>query len=62
MVGVDGLGLAGAVHPGDWCSLHWEWVCERLTPRQLAALRHHTLAQLDVVNGVAVPAPNAVLA
>jgi len=37
-------------------------VCERLSPRQLAALRHHTLAQLDVVNGVAVPAPSAVLA
>jgi hypothetical protein len=60
--GIDGLALAGTVHPGDWCSLHWEWVCERLTPRQLAALRHHTLAQLEVVNGVVVPAPNAVLA
>ena len=61
VVGVEDLRLAGAVQPGDWCSLHWEWVCERLTSRQLAALRHHTLAQLDVVNGVAVPAPNAVL-
>jgi hypothetical protein len=62
VVGVDGLGLAGTLHPGDWCSLHWDWVCERLSARQLVALRQHTLAQLDVVNGVAVPAPNAVLA
>ena len=60
--GYDAVPLAGAVEPGDWCSLHWDWVCERLTPRQLAGLRRHTLAQLDVVNGVAVPAPNAVLA
>jgi hypothetical protein len=62
VVGLDALGLAGGVQPGDWCSLHWDWVCERLTPRQLAALRHHTMAQLHVVNGVAVPAPSAVLA
>ena len=62
MVGLDGLGLAGTVRPADWCSLHWDWVCERLSLRQVAALRHHTLAQLDVVNGVAAPAPNAVLA
>jgi hypothetical protein len=62
VVRVDGLGLAGALHPGEWCSMHWDWVCEPLSPPQLAALRHHTLTQLAVVNGVAVPAPNAVLA
>jgi hypothetical protein len=59
---LDGLGLAGQVQVGDWCSLHWDWVCERLDRAGLAALRHYTLAQLRVVNGVAYPAPAAVLA
>ena len=62
VVALDGLGLAGSVRPGDWCSLHWDWVCERLAPEQLHALQHYTLAQLAVVNGVRVPAPSAVLA
>ena len=61
LLGLDGLGLAGAVRAGDWCSLHWDWVCERLSGTQLAALRRHTATQLDVVNAVAVPAPSAVL-
>lgn len=61
VVSLDGLGLAGALRPGDWCSLHWDWVCERLDRHQLAALRWHTLAQLDVVNGVTIPAPATVL-
>lgn len=59
---VDGLGLAREVRVGDWCSLHWDWVCERLDRAQLAALRHYTLTQLLVVNGTAFPAPAAVLA
>ncbi|GAA4397665.1 DUF6390 family protein [Fodinibacter luteus] len=58
---VDGLGLAGAVQVGDWCSLHWDWVCERLTPRQLAALHRRTGDQLAVANGTPYPAPAAVL-
>lgn len=58
----DGLALAGAVRPGDWCSLHWDWVCERLDRTRLAALRRRTSDQLAVVNDVVVPAPAAVLA
>ena len=27
------------VAPGDWVSLHWEWVCDRLTEAQVARLR-----------------------
>jgi hypothetical protein len=61
-VRLDGLGLAGPVQVGDWCSLHWSWVCERLDRPRLVALRHYTLAQLHVVNGTAFPAPAAVLA
>ena len=62
LLSVDGLGLAGGVRPGDWCALHWDWVCERLDPVQVASLRHHTLRQLAVVNAAAHPAPAAVLA
>ncbi len=58
----DGLGLAGAVRAGDWCSLHWDWVCERLSGKQLTALVEHTRRQLRVANGTPFPAPAAALA
>src|SRR4051794_11090205 len=35
---VDGVGLAGPVQTGDWVSLHWEWICDRLTAPQVARL------------------------
>lgn len=47
---VDGLGLVGDVAPGDWVALHWDWVCDRLSPRQLANLRRFTARQLDITN------------
>ena len=58
----DGLALAGPVTVGDWCSLHWDWVCERLGPRELAALCRVTAEQMRVVNRTRFPAPGAVLA
>lgn len=61
VVSTDGRRLAPGLRPGDWCSLHWDWVCERLDPRQLCALRRHTLIQLGAVNASAHPAPAAVL-
>jgi hypothetical protein len=57
---VDGVGLADPVRPGDWVSLHWEWVCDRLTGTQVARLRGYTERHLGIVNdratGSAVPA------
>jgi hypothetical protein len=48
--------------PGDWVSLHWEWVCDRLTESSLRALRHYTGRHLDIVNGgVELSGPAAVL-
>jgi hypothetical protein len=47
---VDGVGMAGAVAPGDWVSLHWEWVCDRLTPAQVGRLRGYTERHLAIVN------------
>ena len=59
---LDGVGLAPDLRPGDWVSLHWEWVCDRLTDRQLAALRRYTHHHLAIVNErVDHPGPAAVL-
>jgi len=47
---LEGVGLVTHFRVGDWVSMHWEWVCDRLGPRQLGALRHYTRLHLDVVN------------
>lgn len=60
-VGADGMRLARDLMPGDWCALHWDWVCDRLDDRALAALRRHSAAQLAVANGLPHPGPAAVL-
>ena len=47
---LDGTVIADGLAPGDWVALHWDWVCDRLTQRQLRALRGFTLRHLDMVN------------
>jgi hypothetical protein len=47
---VDGVGMVGGVAPGDWVSLHWEWVCDRLTEDQVGRLRRYTERHLAIVN------------
>jgi len=47
---VDGVGMVGDLGPGDWVSLHWEWVCDRLTRRQVGFLQAYTLRHLRIVN------------
>jgi hypothetical protein len=47
---VAGVGMLGALRVGDWVSLHWEWVCDRLTPQQAGYLRAYTLRHLRIVN------------
>jgi hypothetical protein len=47
---VDGVGMVGGVAPGDWVSLHWEWVCDRLTEAQVGRLRRYTERHLRIVN------------
>jgi hypothetical protein len=56
----EGLGPAGNLVPGDWCSLHWDWACERLDERRMTALRDYTLRQLAVANALSRPAPSSV--
>jgi hypothetical protein len=47
---LDGVGLVADFAVGDWVSMHWEWVCDRLAPSQLGALKHYTRLHLEVVN------------
>ncbi len=54
----EGSGLARRLHPGDWCSLHWDWVCDRLDQSQVGRLHEQTLRSLAAVDR----APATVLA
>ncbi|MDQ1739855.1 MAG: hypothetical protein QOE53_1507 [Pseudonocardiales bacterium] len=47
---IDGRGFVEAPQPGEWLALHWDWVCDRLTPAEQAELRHWTGWQLAVTN------------
>ena len=48
---LTGMTLAGReIGPGDWVSMHWDWVCDRLSRRQLVNLRRSTLEHLEVTN------------
>jgi hypothetical protein len=51
---IDGVGLSAALAVGDWVALHWEWVCDRLTSRQLGFLRRYTDRHLRIVNDAGV--------
>lgn len=48
--GLNGVGLTTDLQPGEWVGLHWGWVCDRLTPRQLDNLRRFTARHLQIVN------------
>jgi hypothetical protein len=47
---VEGVGMVGGLVAGDWVSLHWEWVCDRLTEGQVGRLRAYTERHLAIVN------------
>jgi hypothetical protein len=47
---VDGRGFLTDLGVGDWVSLHWDWVCDRLDRRTLANLRHYSARQLKITN------------
>jgi hypothetical protein len=56
---VDGVGFAEEIVPGDVVALHWNWVCQRLTPTALWRLQSWTRRMLGVVNALPVPGPAA---
>ena len=45
-----GHALAQNLRPGQQVSLHWDWVCDLLTPAALRALGHYTAGQLAATN------------
>jgi Family of unknown function (DUF6390) len=49
----DGLGFVGELCPGDWVSVHWDWICDRLRPGEVARLRRYTLRTLALANKTA---------
>lgn len=48
--GSDGATFVTGLDPGEWVSLHWDWVCDRLSERQLTHLRRVTRRQLAITN------------
>lgn len=54
---VDGLGLALGVEPGDAVAMHWDWVCDRLSPEAGGRLQHWTRRMLRAVNALPAPGP-----
>jgi hypothetical protein len=42
--------LVPVVRPGDAVAMHWDWICDVLTPRRLEALRQFTKRILRMTN------------
>ena len=60
---VSGIAFLRDLSPGDPVSLHWGWICDRLSQSQLRNLRTFTNRQLVITNHeVAHPGPAAALA
>ena len=55
----DGRGLVSDLRPGDWVSLHWDVVCDRLTPMAAVRLERVTRRVLAAVDQT--PATTAAL-
>lgn len=47
---LDGRAFVGDLAPGEVVSIHWDWACDRLDRRQLAALMGSTRYQLELTN------------
>jgi hypothetical protein len=58
--GNDGVFLVRDLSVGDHVSLHWDWVCDRITQAQAQALHAFTRRNLAAVNGLSHPGPAAI--
>ncbi len=47
---VDGRGYLDALAPGATVTLHWDWVCDEVTPAAAAALEAETRGHLAIAN------------
>ena len=57
ILGADGAGLVPEIAVGDLVALHWDWVCERLTPTAARVLEAETARHLAIANGQGVGVP-----
>jgi hypothetical protein len=46
----DGLSFIESARPGDVVSIHWDWACDTLDQRRLAALQGWTAHELAIAN------------
>jgi hypothetical protein len=53
----DGVGFVHDLSPGDSVSMHWDWVCERLSPARRLRLEANTARTLALVNAQPSRAP-----
>jgi hypothetical protein len=58
---VGGSGFAKDLAPGAVVSLHWDWVCEEISPQHRSRLERWTRANLAAANALARPGPAVVL-
>lgn len=59
---IGGEGFISPLVEGEWVAMHWDWVCDRLTDRQLHNLRTATTHQLELTNHrLAHPGPQMVI-
>jgi Family of unknown function (DUF6390) len=59
---VDGLGFVTDLQPGEWVSMHWGWICDRLSRRQLRNLQAQSNRTLEMTNHrLAHPGPAIIL-
>ncbi len=47
---LDGAGFVDGVEPGEMIAIHWNWACDRLSPRGLRQLEAWTRLALRVAN------------
>ncbi len=47
---LEARGFTDDASPGDWVSLHWGWVCERLDERQRSSLERYTRHHLRLAS------------
>jgi hypothetical protein len=54
----SGHAFVSGLQVGEAVSLHWDWICDRLRPDEVEALRTGTQRQLEATNAwLAVPTP-----
>ena len=47
---LDGQGFVDEVQPGDWISIHWNWACQILKPKQASNLEKWTRYHIHLAN------------